>query len=75
MSKKAILFALGFAVIAALGGSLFGAMYIAKRIVSKPSTMSPVGTQVPEVETAPTTPTKPNTFINAEVKQIGRAHV
>ncbi len=71
MSKNALLFAIGFAVIAALGGTLFGAMYIAKRIVSKPTTVAPVIAKVPEVKTVPTPTSAPNTFINAEVKPTG----
>ena len=71
MPKKAILFALGFAVIAALGGTLFGAMYIAKKIVAKPTTMAPVVAKAPSVNTVLLDVPSEGMQVDAEAKPTG----
>ena len=71
MPKKAILFALGFAVMSVLAGTLFGAVYIAKKLAAKPVFPTPVVDSPAPVKSVPAVESEPNAFIQAQAKPTG----
>ena len=70
MSKKVILFGLGFSAVSLLAGTLFGAAYIARRITSPSTIAAPVVLKVSPQATSLDVPSQ-HVQINAELKPTG----
>ena len=70
MSKKVILFGLGFLAVSLLAGTLYGAVYIARRITSPSTIAAPVVVKVPPQTTSLDVPSQ-SMQVNAELKPTG----
>ena len=71
MPKKAILFALGFAVMTVLAGTLYGAVYFAKKLTSKSPTPAQVASPAAPAMSEPIPNVESTEFVQAQIKPTG----